>query len=214
MDILLLLVAFVSLLYFTISMFRTYNESFYIRSDVDNNSYIIRRGNDKSKEFFKDSANTLAEINTRITKLIEHLSKKYDNDLSKRHFIKKLKENYNSSILSEAAYDNRYTTYTIDKQDIHVCLRTRDGNDTLYDINLLMYVIIHELAHLCNYDNNGFPIQGHGIEFKNIFKLLITESISLNIYKYEDYLQNPKEYCGITITTNILPNFEYNLIKN
>ena len=147
-----------------------YDENVSIKSDVDNNFYLIRRGNTKGEYYLKQSANTLGEINLRIIKLIDYLYKKYKDDMTKMYFIKKLQSGYNSNILSEAAIDSRYTTYTIDKQDMHICLRTRDSKEEIYDINLLMYVILHELAHLCNYNQNGIPIQGHGDEFKNIFK--------------------------------------------
>ena len=210
MDIILVLITFILVLYFTINMVTTYSETLYIKSDIDDKKYIIRRGHTKSDVYLKESANTLAEINTRVTKLITHLSTKYEKDPSRNYFIKKLGENYNSYILSEAAIDERYTTYTVDKQDMHVCLRTRDQSENIYDINLLMYVILHELAHLCNYDNMGNPIQGHGLEFKNIFKLLVIEAIRLNLYEYIDYSDTPHEYCGIMISTTILPRFEYN----
>jgi hypothetical protein len=182
-----------------------YNENTYVESDIDKNKYLIRTGN-KNTVYLKESANTLAEINKRITILINHLEKKYNNDSSKNYFIKKLRENYNHTILSEAAIDNRYTTYTIDKEDMHICLRTRDKFEKLYDINILMYVILHELAHLCNYNVNGYPIQGHGEEFKYIFKLLVSEAILIGIYEYQDYTKSPQEYCGIIISTTILPS--------
>lgn len=182
-----------------------YNENTYVESDIDKNRYLIRTGN-KNTVYLKESANTLAEINKRITILINHLERKYNNDSSKNYFIKKLRENYNHTILSEAAIDNRYTTYTIDKEDMHICLRTRDKHEKLYDINLLMYVILHELAHLCNYNVNGYPIQGHGEEFKYIFKLLVSEAILIGIYEYQDYTKSPQEYCGIIISTTILPS--------
>lgn len=210
MDIVLLLIAFVLVLYFTINMVTTYSETLYIQSDLDDKTYIIRRGHTKDETYLKESANTLAEINDRVTKLIDHLCQKYENDNHKNYFINKLKQNYSSYILSEAAIDERYTTYTIDKQDMHVCLRTRDKYESVYDINLLMYVILHELAHLCNYDDLGNPIQGHGEEFKNIFKLLVIEAIRLKLYNYVDYSETPMEYCGIVISTTILPSFEYN----
>jgi len=191
-------------------MVSTYSETLYIQSEIDSKKYIIRRGHTKSETYLKQSANMLAEINIRVIKLIDHLSKKYERDPQRNYFINKLKENYNSYILSEAAIDERYTTYTVDKQDMHVCLRTRDQTENIYDINLLMYVILHELAHLCNYDKDGNAIQGHGLEFKNIFKLLVIEAIRLNLYKYVDYSDTPQEYCGIMISTTILPRFEYN----
>lgn len=215
MDIILVIIAFVLLFYFVTNMVTTYSENIYVQSDVDKKQYIIRRGHTKSEDYLKQSANTLAEINDRVVRLIDHLDKKYNSDPDKNYFIKHLKENYSSYILSEAAVDERYTTYTVDKQDMHVCLRTRDHSENIYDINLLMYVILHELAHLCNYDRGGNPIQGHGLEFKNIFKLLVIEAIRLNLYNYVDYSSNPHEYCGIIISTTILPHYEYEFrLKN
>jgi hypothetical protein len=208
MNTILIFITIILLVYFFVTL-KLYNENTYVKSDIDHNNYLIRQPNTKGDDYLKTSANTLAEINKRITKLIDHLDTKYTNDENKNFFIKKLKENYNSNVLSEAAIDNRYTTYTIDKQDMHICLRTRDSKEEIYDINLLMYVILHELAHLCNYNQNGIPIQGHGDERKNIFKLLVVESILLNIYTYVDYTTQPEEYCGIMISSTILPNYEY-----
>lgn len=179
------------------------NEISYVKSDIDNKFYIIRNGN-KSQKYLKDSANTLAIINERIIKLITHLENKYDIYKPENHFILKLKQNYNAGLLSEAAYDNRFTTFTIDKQDIHICLRTRNEHEELYDIDILMYVVLHELAHLCNYDKDGNPITGHGKEFKYIFRIFVVESINIGIYKYINFIKTPKEYCGIVINSTIV----------
>jgi hypothetical protein len=188
-------------------------ETLYIESNIDNNKYLIRRGKLKTNEYLQESANTLAEINKRVVILIDYLDSKYKDDFSKNYFIRKLKSNYNPNILSEAAIDKRYTTYTIDKSNMHVCLRQRDSIEKVYDINLLMYVILHELAHLCNYNIHGEAIQGHGEEFRSIFKFLIIESIKIGIYNYEDYTEIPKEYCGIIINTTILPREQFNLLQ-
>ena len=208
----LLILIFISLCFFAIYIISVYNENISVKSDIDNNFYLIRRGNTKGEYYLKQSANTLGEINLRIIKLIDHLYKKYKDDMTKMYFLKKLKDSYSHSILSEAAVDSRYTTYTIDKQDMHVCLRTRDQDERLYDINLLMYVILHELAHLCNYDESGNPIEGHGKEFKDIFYLLVVEAIKLGIYTYTDYTEKPMEYCGIMVSSTILPKFDYKYI--
>lgn len=181
-----------------------YQESIYVRSTFDNNEYIIRGGKNKSEDELLESANTLAVINSKITKLIEHLEGKYYNDPSKNYWIGHLKRRYKPSILSEAAVDSRYTTFTIDKQDMHVCLRTRDDHEQLYDVNLLIYVILHELAHVCNYTKDNQPIEGHGPEFKQKFSLLVKEAIDIGIYKYENYTSSPREYCGMIINTQIV----------
>ncbi len=199
MQYILIIIAVILLVYF---IFIRNSDIVSFKSEIDNNYYTIRRGN-KDEKYLKESSNVLSEINKRIEKLIKHLDINFRNS-NEYYFIKKLKENYSYSVLSEAAIDSRYTTYTINKEEMHICLRTRDANEDIYDINLLMYVILHELAHLCNYDKNGFAIQGHGEEFKTIFKFLVIESIKLNIYEYENYGEKPKEYCGIQISTNII----------
>jgi hypothetical protein len=181
-----------------------YNEIRYIKSPVDGNVYAIRRGKDKSMEFLIESANILAEINHRINLLINHIDKKYGKGSEFYINAKMLKSSYHPGVISEAAIDKRYTTFTINKQDMHICLRTRNQDDKTYDINLLMYVIIHELAHMANFTANGYPIEGHGKEFKNIFKMLVKDAIEIGVYRYVNYEIEPKEYCGIIINTQIV----------
>ena len=201
-KIVLIILLFVFFVYYFICNF---NENIYVRSSLDNNMYLIRNGKFKSNQFLTDSANTLAIINIKILKLIDHLTTNYHNDPDKFYFIKKLKEKYHPGILSEAAIDNRYTTYTIDKRDINICLRTRDQFEKLYDPELLMYVVgLHELSHLCNYDRYGNEITGHGIEFKLIFQFLTQEAIKIGVYKYTNYAESPAEYCGLNLTSNII----------
>ena len=200
----LIIIFIIVLVYLLYTQYLNFNEIRYIKSDIDGITYMIRRGNNKTAEFLKESADTLAMINIRIEKLIKYLVDKYKNDTTKYYFIKKLKENYSSYMISEAAIDPRYTTYTIDKNDLHVCLRTRDTNEQLYDINTLMYVILHELGHYANYTPEGIPIMGHGSQFKYIFSFLTQEAINIGIYQYKNYHLDPKEYCGIKINSSIL----------
>lgn len=200
--IILLCVGFIA--YFIWCNYFSFNENIYITSKIDNREYLIRRGRNKSDYFLQHSADTLAEINRRIYLLINELSTKYSNDDDINYFVNHLKQNYNFDKISEAAYDPRYTTYTVNKDEMHICLRTRDINENVYDMNLLMYVILHELAHMCNYDKRGYPIQGHGNEFKSIFKILVTESINLNIYEYQNYREQPVEYCGMQLNSSII----------
>jgi hypothetical protein len=206
MDIetIVIILGIILVIYFLYHMIYTYSEIKYVKSDLDGKVYLIRRGNNKSDKFLKDSANTLAAINKNVVELVGYLFKNFNNHDDKFYFIKKLKENYKPYIISEAAVDPRYTTYTIDKRDMHICLRTRDTNEKVYDMNILMYVVLHELAHLCNYNKNGEAILGHGSEFRYIFKFLVEESIKIGIYNHVNYSAEPREYCGIMITTSII----------
>jgi hypothetical protein len=182
-----------------------YFERAHVKSEVDGNVYIIRSGL-KDKDDLQKSANALGTINIKVLKLIDYLKTMYSTDPNRSYFIKKLEKNYSPKILSEAAIDKRYTTYTVDKSDMYICLRTRDNKRNLYDTNTLMYVVLHELAHLCNYDIQGNPIHGHGIEFKMIFKTLVKSAIDSGVYTYQNYSLNPVEYCGLYISSQIATN--------
>lgn len=187
-------------------LYTTYTETNKVQSKVDNQNYILRNNFENYLELEKN-ADTLAQINQNVLKLINYMENKYtkNNDLDKLYFVRQLKKRYNpSTTLSEAAIDVRYTTYTIDKQDIHVCLRTRNDKKELYDMDILMYVLIHELAHMANYSKDGQPILGHGPQFVKIFKFFVKDAIETGVYAYTDYTKKPKEYCGMVINTNIV----------
>lgn len=192
------------LVYLVYNMIYTYTEIAYVTADLDGKTYMIRRGNNHTQTFFKESANALATINQRMEKLIDYLEKNYSLDSSKNYFIKKLKQNYNPYMISEAAVDKRYTTYTVDKQNMHICLRTRNAEEKVYDMNTLMYVVLHESAHLANYTSDGTAVIGHGTEFKMIFRFLVEQAIKIGIYNYVDYANIPQPYCGIVINANIM----------
>jgi hypothetical protein len=166
----------------------------------DGNTYIIRRGHNKSMEFLQESANVLSKLNQRILELINYLRMHSPDEPS----AKALARIYNYTVLSEAVIDSRYTSFTVNKKDIHMCIRTRNSEEQVYDIDLLMYVVLHELAHMCNYDSNGVPIVGHGPEFKHVFRLFVESAVRAGVYKYTDYSDKPTEYCGMILNSSIL----------
>jgi predicted metal-dependent hydrolase len=61
-----------------------------------------------------------------------------------------------------------------------------------------MYVAVHEIAHI------GCPEIGHTPLFKKINKFLLERAVNKGLYKFENYKKTNKEYCGITLTSNIL----------
>ena len=96
----------------------------------------------------------------------------------------KIIENYNT---------DDTTSYSINKgTEIYICLKDKKSNK-LHDINLLMYVMIHEMAHL------ACPTIGHDDLFHYIFNKLINYASIIGIYSYQDYNLNPVQYCGIII---------------
>ena len=68
----------------------------------------------------------------------------------------------------------------------------------MHDINILMYVAIHEISHI------ACPEIGHTPLFKDIFSFFTKESISIGIYKYQDFETQPVEYCGMELNSSII----------
>jgi hypothetical protein len=80
------------------------------------------------------------------------------------------------------------------------CMRLRQSKkiDKKHDINLMMYVVLHEISHI------ACPEYGHTQLFKEIFKYITQSAINLGIYSQIDFKSMPTEYCGMTITDSIV----------
>jgi len=155
--------------------------------------FLVRNLNDKEQ-----AAKLLSDICTRLTKLVKHL----DNDKDNKEYhtetksgIKRLKKNYNPNAVVESSPGNKYTSYSINKgEKIVFCLRSKDESQKLVDLNTMMFVAIHEMAHLMTKE------VGHTKQFWDNMKFLLIKAIELDIYKKQDFNSSPKEYCGTTIT--------------
>jgi len=91
------------------------------------------------------------------------------------------------------------TSYSENKgQKIVVCLRdkTKAPQYPLIDENTVMFVMLHEMAHLMT------ETIGHTQEFWSNFKRILHDAVKLGIYKSVNYAQTPTPYCGMTITDN------------
>ena len=76
-------------------------------------------------------------------------------------------------------------SYTINKQKIYLCLK--DENGDYYHDNMLIFVVLHEMAHvLCDEI-------GHTAKFQQIFQQLLDEATVLNIY--DPSIQPVQNYC-------------------
>jgi Zn-dependent peptidase ImmA (M78 family) len=65
-------------------------------------------------------------------------------------------------------------SFTINKEHIYIC--TKDEKGQYYDENMLMYVLLHELAHvLCDE-------VGHTEKYKQIFRTLLHRAHEAGLY--------------------------------
>jgi len=115
--------------------------------------------------------------------------------------------NKNRTLIYENSPYSDYTSYSVNKGEEFVfCLRCKKTNN-LHNINLLIYVAVHEMAHA------GCKELGHTPLFNKIFRFYLEQAINLDIYCYENYSVNPVSYCGMDLYTNIL-NPKYNNKKH
>jgi hypothetical protein len=141
----------------------------------------------------QDAANTLSFLARQSVLLIDNLSKKYPSNDG----VSRLKEKFNPEKIIEAEHEANSTSYTINKGEmIHLCLRNKNNHKTLHDKNLLMFVIIHELAHIMSQSI------GHNAEFYQNFQFLLKESVKFGIYTPDNFEKKPVTYCGINVTNN------------
>lgn len=190
--ILLIIIIFV-ILYLVYNNIYKYDNLVKTKSSIDNEYYWVRNNNDKIK-----AANTLAMIKINMKKLVSYLQTNKDKFPENMSYIKDLVSRTKKINIMETPQDDKYTSYTINKgEKIVFCLRSK-LLDNIHDMNTLMYVVIHEMAHV------GCPEYGHTPLFKKIFKFLLEQSIVIDIYKPVDYRIKPQNYCGMTINEYLL----------
>ena len=158
----------------------------YVKSDVDNIEYMVRNLNDK-----KTAANMLANIKQNIFRLVQHLSRSSYPEY--KEYIKNLAMRIKNVDIKESSPYSQYTSYSVNKgEQLVFCLRSKVTND-LHEMNIIMFVAIHELAHI------ACPEIGHTNLFKKIFIFLLKVANEVGIYKYVNYALTPLEYCGLHI---------------
>lgn len=158
----------------------------YVVSTFNGKGYMVRDKHDNI-----EAANLLAKISENLINLCDHLNREFSND----ERIKRLISKFNPDSIIETEKGSRYTSYSVNKgEKIVLCLRTRDEDEKLIDENTLMFVSLHELAHIMT------ESIGHKSDFWDNFKFLLKHAIKLQIYKYVDYNSQPQKYCGILIT--------------
>lgn len=167
----------------------------YVKSDIDNNDYLVRDLPDKNI-----ACNMLAQIRQNMLKINDYL--KVNKEKYKEHadYINNLNNKIENSIIMESGENAVYTSYSVNKgEQIVFCLRSRsDSTGTLHDMNLLMYVVLHEMSHV------ACPEYGHTDLFKQIFNFITQRAMEIDLYNKIPFNQTPTEYCGLMITESIV----------
>jgi predicted metal-dependent hydrolase len=166
-----------------------------VNFEIDGNIVLVRDMPDK-----EHSAKLLSQLINRMYYLKKYVVDNKAKYKEYREYIDQFDKNFTKSRtkIYENSLTSEYTSYCINKgEELVFCLRSKLTNK-LHDINLLMYVAVHELAH------TACPETGHTPLFNKIFRFLLERAIEIGLYTKVDYSKYPVEYCGMKLYTSIL----------
>lgn len=159
-------------------------------SEFDNRVYQVNELPDKNL-----AANRIAELREKIVILQECLNKNFPDDPR----TKRLNNRINLDNIKETPINSDYTSFSVNKgEELSFCIRDKGNTNKIHELNLLVFVMLHELAHVIS------ESIGHGTEFVENFAWIIRQAIKCGIYIKEDFQNNPKMYCGVKITNGII----------
>ena len=166
------------------------NDLMYVESSNDNRKYLVRNLPDKEK-----AANIMSKIRENLVTVKDYMVKNHQDD--DRTML--LERKFRPDNIMETEKGSKHTSYSINKgEKLVFCLRSKNDNEDLQDINTLMFVALHELAHVMTRSI------GHTPEFWKNFKFLLKESVNIGIYKPVNYGEKPVKYCSMELNDNPL----------
>lgn len=172
------------------------NTDINIIKGTDGIEYYVRNNNDKVK-----AVGILCELRQKIKELINFIEENNSSDEEYTIYkenINLIKNKIDDVKFKETPKTSNYTSYSVNKgEELFLCIRSKKTNE-IHDINDLLYVAIHEIAHI------GCPEIGHTNLFFKINLYLLKKAVEFNLYKYDNYNSNPKEYCGIDLNNSLL----------
>lgn len=188
-TILIIILFFIILIF----IFMHFKEVKYIES-FKGTKYLVRNVKD-----CQQAANILQQIVDRIEILLKHVYNKNKIKTSVfKQYVNIIYQKFPTILFRESTSKNKFTSYSVNKgEEIVMCLRSKSTHE-LHDLNEILYVAIHEIAHV------GCPEIGHTDLFNKINTYLLENAVECKVYQYKNYDMKPEEYCGIEITTTLL----------
>jgi len=156
--------------------------------------YLVRDVEDKHK-----AVETLFKIESTLKKLVLLLveDETVKNNTEMYKCVLTINDKLRNVEIQESTADSQYTSYSVNKGELLVfCIRSKK-NSKIHEFNDLIYVAIHEIAHI------GCVEVGHTDLFFKINEYLIKKAIQYGIYKYVNYSIDHHEFCGMELTISV-----------
>lgn len=159
-----------------------------VKSQTDGNTYHVQNLPDK-----QEACERMAKIRQNLEKLVQMYKDDPSSMADPR--VKNLVERFNPQNMCENDIDATTTSYSENKgEKIVICLRDKRHPFPFVDENTVMFVLLHEMAHLMT------TTIGHTPEFWANFKRILHDAVQCGIYTPVNYTKTPTPYCGMTIT--------------
>tara|TARA_B100000900_G_scaffold407777_1_gene420986 strand:- start:1823 stop:2422 length:600 start_codon:yes stop_codon:yes gene_type:complete len=160
-----------------------------IISKKDGKEYCVRKRSDLNSavDLLSNTINSLEELKN-------YINEKYPND----DRVKRINAKFNKTKIKETLPTSKFKAYSENKgETLAFCLNTEnENNEELMDKHTLLFVAIHELAHIATVSI------GHKEEFWTNFKWLLVNAKQAGIHEPFDYKKKPKKFCGMNVTDN------------
>jgi len=137
----------------------------------------------------------MSEIHAALLKLHEYYRE--EPALAADPPVARFLQRFTPDVFVENDMGSKDTSYSENKgQRIVVCLRdkTKPPQYPLVDKNTVMFVVLHEMAHLMT------ETIGHTQEFWSNFKRILGDAVQIGRYDHVKYAHQPTPYCGMTIS--------------
>lgn len=136
-------------------------------------------------------AETLYNLKEKLKKIVNYC---VENDFPTKNDAERFSQRFEKIKFNETASNDPSAAYVVNKsQELRICLKTKDLNDT-------MFVLLHECSHIMS------ETYGHNEEFKRNMDHLVKLAVKLELYIPTDYSKNPINYCGVNISNTPCSN--------
>lgn len=190
-NYLILIIVIIILLYYYLND----DKLVLYKSSLTNKEYLVNDNKNKDQ-----SAKLLSIIELNMYKLKNSLYVNRTMYPEYGQYIELLNENLTKSRteIKEKPDSSSDTSYSINKgEELVFCLKSKKTGQ-YHNIDLLMYVVLHEMAHM------ACPEIGHTPLFSKIFRFLTERAIEMGIYTHTNYVMYPTEYCGLELNSSII----------
>lgn len=163
----------------------------YVRAS-DGREYLVQNYPDRA-----EAAEMLGRLRARLDALLAYAAARPE--LASDPRVVRLRENWNRDTLNEGSNHSRYTSYTTDKSDITMCLRSATTN-RIEPETLLVFVLLHEAAHCATAQAED----AHNPDFWANFKFILEVAVAAGLYVKQDFRARPVKFCGVDVTDSPL----------